>query len=145
MFYEDYVRIYVPAGSRLLDATPHPVAGELLVTGRDRSGQAEVLADEAGKSVFATFFVLPPGERATSRFQYALPATVLKRSEDAWAYRLTLQKQPGTNARPVTVHLILPEGVELVSASPPVTRGAEGQWMLDLSLETDAALEVRFQ
>jgi O-antigen ligase len=143
--YWDYLRVYVPAGSSLLDATPHPVSGEWLVTDRDRPGQAQVLPDEAGKGVFATFFVLPPGERVQTTFRYALPATALERSEDAWRYRLTLQKQPGTAARDVIVRLILPRGAELVSASPRPTTGTEGQLMLELSLRTDVELAVRFR
>jgi hypothetical protein len=143
--YWDYARAYVPQGAELLQATSHPVPGEMLVTGRDRSGEAEVLPDEAGKSVFATFFVLPPGERTRSEFRYTLPATVLERAGRAWRYRLTIQKQPGTGARDVTVVLKLPEGAELVGASPPLARGEEGHVVAELSLQTDAVLDVRFR
>jgi hypothetical protein len=38
--YWDYLRVYVPQGSRLLDATRIPVPGEVLFSGEGESGGA---------------------------------------------------------------------------------------------------------
>ncbi len=143
--YWDYVRVYVPQGAELLHATSHPVPGEMLVTGRDWSGQAEILPDEAGKSVFATFLVLRPAEWMKTDFRYALPSTVMERSGDEWHYQLTIQKQAGTAARDVTVVLDLPEAAELVSVSPRLTRGEGSQLVAELELWTDVDLHVHLR
>ena len=103
--YWDYVRVYVPEGTRPLRATPNPIPGELLVTGIARSGEAEILTPEAGKSVFATFFVLPPGQRAETRMIYLLPPDVVQQTEDTLHYRLYIQKQGGKLTVPVQISL----------------------------------------
>ena len=143
--YWDYVRVYAPQGAELLHATPHPVSGDVLVTGRDRSGEAEILPDEAGKSVFGSFFVLRPGERMRTEFKYTLPSSVMERDGDVWRYRLTVQKQPGTEAREVTAALDLPEGAEVISCSPNLKAGDGAHLMAAFSLQTDTLLEVRFR
>jgi hypothetical protein len=72
----------------------------MLVTERSQSGEAEVLPDEAGKSVFITVVGLSPRKRTKSRFRYTLPPTVMEHSRDARRCPPTSQKQvvpmPGT-------------------------------------------------
>ena len=87
--YWDYVRVYAPPGSRLLD-----------VVGSDRPPEA---GEEAGKAVFAALLVVAPGEERQLTFRYELPEQV-----SAGVYRLLVQKQAGTAALPVTVGLVGP-------------------------------------
>ena len=143
--YWDYVRVYVPGESRLLEATPHPIPGRLFLTGKGRTGEAEILAGEGGKSVFATFLVLAPGEQAETSFVYSLPVGVVEEAGDTWRYRLHIQKQGGTAASDVRVALNLPGGTEIIAASPPPTRREGDTLLYELNLRTDIELKVSLQ
>jgi hypothetical protein len=143
--YWDYVRVYVPEGSRLLEATRHPVPGELLVTGVGRTGDVEVLPGEPGKSAFATFLVLPPGEQVETRFAYDLSPGVIEQQGDAWRYSLYVQKQGGTDGHAVHVTLILPPAAEVISSDPTPIEQVGNTLLYELSLQTDLELEVRLQ
>ena len=141
--YWDYVRVYAPGGSRLLEATPHPVPGRLLLTGQDRAGETEVLPGEGGRAVFATFLVLAPGERVETRFVYDLPASVLEAVGDGgWRYRLYVQKQGGTGARPVRIALRLPEEARLVAATPFPDRQVDNTLLYERELRRDLEIVV---
>ena len=101
----DYVRVYAPSGSTLL-----------AVEGAD---QYEVSGQENGKSVFAAYFVLAPGENRQITFRYILPSTILsKKISPDIHYTLQIQKQPGTLAIPLQVHIELPPGTKAFSAHP---------------------------
>ncbi|MEA3339387.1 MAG: DUF4012 domain-containing protein [Chloroflexota bacterium] len=143
--YWDYVRVYVPGESRLLEATAHPIPGRLFLTGEGRTGEAEILTGEGGRSVFAAFLVLAPGEQVETRFVYDLPPGTVEEAEGVWRYRLHIQKQGGTDANDVRVALNLPDGMELVAAFPPPS-GREGDRLFyNLKLQTDLELEVRLR
>ena len=142
--YWDYVRVYVPEGTRPLRATPNPVPGELLVTGIGRSGEAEILAPEAGKSVLATFFVLPPGQRAETLLIYRLPPDVIQQTEDTLLYRLYIQKQGGKLSVPVQISLYLPPDTSVIHSNVPYARAADSDTHIiyTLNLQTDFQLSV---
>jgi hypothetical protein len=144
--YWDYVRVYVPAGSRLLQGPDLPLpSGSLLV-------QRSVLLPERAVNparaegdwmVWAAFFALAPGQERTLVFDYDLPAGVLERRADGQVrYRLRVQKQPGTGAVPLAVEVGLPPGAELVRTQPAGL--APGQRMMT-DLRTDREVEVVFR
>ncbi|MEE8389486.1 MAG: DUF4012 domain-containing protein, partial [Anaerolineae bacterium] len=143
--YWDYVRVYVPEGSHLLEATPHPVPGSMLLSGKALAGKAQVLPDEADKAVFATFLVLSPGERSETRFVYDLPPRVVEQDGDIRRYRLTIQKQGGTEANKVQIALNLPTGAEVVAASPPPARRDGDVLLYELWLQSDIELSVDWE
>ncbi|MBN2391229.1 MAG: DUF4012 domain-containing protein [Anaerolineae bacterium] len=142
--YWDYVRVYVPEGTQPLSATPNPIPGDLLVTGNARSGEAEILAPEAGKTVLATFFVLPPGQRAETRMIYLLPPDVIQQKEETLHYRLYVQKQGGKLAVPIQVSLYLPPDTTAIHSNIPYARAADNDTHIIyiLNLETDLQLSV---
>ncbi len=77
--YFDYVRLYVPAGSELLDAeglNPDSV---------------EVSLGENGTAVFSGYFEMLPGTEHSVRFQYRLPANISPQD-----YRLAVRRQAGS-------------------------------------------------
>ncbi len=82
--YFDFVRLYVPARSQLLDTQGFQL--DLVTTRRG----------ENGTQVFAGWFVLPPGEKQTVSFTYELPPTITKDG-----YQLVVQRQSGTEALPL--------------------------------------------
>lgn len=84
--YFDYVRVYAPTGSKLVE-----------VTGVEPDS-VEVQRGERRTQVFTGFFVLPPQEQNVVTFTYRLPATLTPET-----YRLILQRQSGTQPLPVTI------------------------------------------
>jgi len=95
--YKTYTRVYVPAGSELLNAQGW------------RAVQAGALADinkeELGKTVFGGYFTVAPKSSRTVRLSYRLPASVGE-AIAAGTYDLYVEKQLGAaghtfNFRPV--------------------------------------------
>jgi hypothetical protein len=142
--YYDYLRVYVPTGSVLRSATPHPTPGEYLIRGEPDDGQAVTLGDEAGKAVFAQFLVVEYGQTLTTRFEYDLPH-VARSSESRWRYALLIQKQPGTDGTPVSLTIALPSGAQLLAATPP-PRVIDGEMLtFSLQLDADTVVEVIYE
>ncbi|MFN8444130.1 MAG: DUF4012 domain-containing protein [Caldilineaceae bacterium] len=86
--YFDYVRLYVPGGSKLVQAEGF------------KEGTVETLRGEKGTSIFAGYFVMKTGSQHAVRFTYDLPATI-----QASTYQLVLQKQSGLAALPVKINV----------------------------------------
>ncbi len=84
--YFDYVRLYAPGGSRLLE-----LSGV-------QEGTAEERMGEVGTQVFAGYFSVPPGESRTVTFRYRLPEEL---GPDG--YRLVVQRQAGAGPLPLQV------------------------------------------
>jgi hypothetical protein len=140
--YWDYLRVYVPAGVRLRDATPHAVPGTALLSGRPSPAEVKVGPLEQGRNVFATFFLLRPQEALETRFEYTLPDGALTRTEADITYRLVVQKQPGTHGVSLQVRLLLPDGAVLVDSSLEPEMVTSSALAYVLSLSTDQALHV---
>ena len=87
--YFDYVRVYVPVGSELRQASGF------------EPGSVESLPGERDTQVFAGFFVLAPGEEREITLRYDLPSQVVAGE----VYRLRVYKQPGTLALPLRVQV----------------------------------------
>lgn len=75
--YRDWVRVYVPKGSKLVDSTGSEVPIET--------------KEELGKTYFEGFFTLRPLGVIELTFKYTTPV----KSKDG--YKLLIQKQPGTD------------------------------------------------
>jgi hypothetical protein len=84
----DYLRLYVPKGSRLQS-----------MTGVEEDS-IRSYPGEGGAHVFAGFFILRPGESHTVTISYTLPSTI--RPEE---YRLVVQRQAGAAPYPFTVQV----------------------------------------
>ncbi len=81
--YRDYVRLYVPKGSKLLSVVGSEVK--------------EQTTEELGKTVFDAFFTMRPQSQSKIVFKYELPQM------DLSTYKLLVQKQPGINSIKHTV------------------------------------------
>ena len=101
--YGDYVRLVVPDGTSLKD-----VAEEGTPVG------AEDTWSENGKAVLARYFVLPLDAKKELAFTYTVPR-VADMSARPYEYRLFVQKQPGTQAIPLTIAIHPPPGLKTVS------------------------------
>jgi hypothetical protein len=144
--YWDYLRVYVPRGSRLLDATRIPVPGEMLLSGEAESGEVALYpADEGPWDVFAVMGVMPPSSQQTRQFIYALPQEVESWDGDEGEFTLRVQKQPGSAGSPLTVRVRLPEGTSLLDATPEPTTTADGWLIFRTTLAQDRSFSVRFR
>jgi len=102
--YRDFVRLYVPKGSRLVS-----VGGASAIWTSPSAGSNKVANpagwEEFGKTVFGAFFTFKPEETKTVTFVYDLPASVGEGIEESGEYRLFIQKQSGTNIGLVSVQI----------------------------------------
>jgi hypothetical protein len=141
--YYDYLRVYVPSGGVLRAATPLPTPGEYLIRGEPTDGLATT-SSEAGKTVFAQFFVVEYGQTLTTRFEYDLPQVVQPKGRQN-SYTLLIQKQAGTDAVPVSLTVVLPPDADLVTATPPPQTVDGNTLTFGLRLETDVIVEVTYK
>lgn len=88
--YRDWVRLYVPLGSKLTSVTGSEVK--------------EQTSEDLGKTVFEAYFTMRPESTSKISFTYELPEGL-----NLKPYRLLIQKQPGTR---VIIHNILVNGKE---------------------------------
>jgi len=120
--YWDYLRIYVPAGSKLLAGPGVPLPpGSMLAHMADPlpSPPISPTLSTGDREVWTTLFDLEPTGKRTLTFDYQLPGDVLEHGADGlMTYRLRVQKQPGTGATPLRVEIALPPGAELLEAMP---------------------------
>lgn len=141
----NYLRLYVPEGSILLAGSEHPAPASAFSYSEGWPGGAVVRDDEPGKqTVFANFFLLPPGQTLTSVYHYQLPQVVAEEGEDR-VYRLNLPRQAGANPRRVTVQVTLPEGARLQHALPVPTVRAGQTLSWERLLETDLELTIVYR
>ncbi|MGQ9523030.1 MAG: DUF4012 domain-containing protein [Anaerolineae bacterium] len=144
--YWDYLRVYIPQGSRLLDATRIPVPKEALWSGEAESSEVTVLpADEGPFTTLEVLLLLLPGAVQTRSFTWELPESVVRRQGDEAVYALRVQKQPGTVDRPLTVRIRLDDGDTLLSADPPPSASEGTSVVFQARLDRDREFTVRFR
>lgn len=140
--YYDYLRLILPSGSRLLQATAHPVPGDYFLSGKAADGQAEMSRDDLlNRAVLDQFFVVEYGKQLRTHFEYDLP-TVVRDVGGEKQYTLVVQKQPGTDAIPVKVVVTLPPGARLISSNPVPTASSGAGLEYDLRLDVDRQIDV---
>jgi hypothetical protein len=84
--YFDYVRLYAPGGSKLVE-----MSGVAPDSVRSQRG-------EAGTQLFAGYFVLEPGKQHVVTITYRLPPTLTVDN-----YQLVVQRQSGTRGLPISL------------------------------------------
>jgi sortase A len=131
--YWDYLRVLVPAGSRLLQAEPEAWPPNTVWQQQNPGSDPGVSVgwEEPGRQVFGLMLLVPPGDKVAARFTYLLPPDVLASPTD---YRLHFQKQSGTIAVAARVRLNLPEGATVTDTN---SWFSEGQWVVETDLRTD--------
>jgi hypothetical protein len=144
--YWDYLRVYVPEESSLLEATEIPVSGAALLSSAADAGDITVQPAEEGPWLtFGVLGLVPPTVSQTRTFVWTLPAEVVSWEDDEGWYSLRVQKQPGTRGHPLIVRIRLPEGGTLLDAVPEPS-SVEGDWVTyQLTLDGDREFELRFE
>jgi hypothetical protein len=144
--YWDYLRVYGPAGTQLLNATPHAVPGDAMLDGVGVPARVDTLNEGIpGIQSYGTLLLVPIGANLETDFLFALPAKVLQASADnkTQTYTLHVQKQPGTLAIPISLCVRLPVGADLVKATAGGKFDA-GQWCMSGDLNTDIHVTLAF-
>lgn len=144
--YYNYMRVYLPAGTQLTDATPHHIPADWMALKQSVPAQVDTLEEEiAGVQAFGTLVVVPGGQAENTRFQFALPPGVVqqKAGSNSYTYSLKVQKQPGTQAVPITIRIHLPASARVTSLPAGVIQQGS-DLLLDTSLRMDVLLSVEF-
>lgn len=89
--YRDYIRLYVPKGSKLISVVGSEVK--------------EIVSEDLDKTVFEAFFTMRPQSQSKIVFKYELPQL------DLGTYKMLIQKQPGL---PTIKHTITFNGNQTV-------------------------------
>lgn len=153
----DYMRVYVPKGSKLISAEgmtrefpEPPLDYAALGFRRDPDIVKEEegmvidettgtrISEDAGKTVFGNWVYVSPGESVTVRYEYELPFAVsldTRDTEPASSYSVLYQKQSGTKGASLSARIRYPESLQPVWQTPgnliPYQRTFETETMLD--------------
>ena len=129
----DYVRIYVPSGSELVEATGFTNIDQSLIMYPDATAKEDNdlktieanpvidersntrITQEFGKTVFANWIGTEAGETTEVTLKYKLP---FKISNEQSKYSLMIQKQPGSFDPKIISEVLIPENLKVVWQSP---------------------------
>jgi len=135
----NYMRVYVPKGSRLLSVEGQtrefnspPLDYKALNFKRDPQVEAEEnsietdeesgtrIYEDAGKTVFANWVYVSPKEETVIRYTYLLPFKISMNESDkpADTYSLLAQKQSGSLGSKINSSIIYPQKYKLVWSYP---------------------------
>jgi len=132
-----YLRVYVPQGSELIEASgfhpplatffKQPLAEDPEDQDLKRFIQQErvsamspdvTITEEFGRTAFGAWIQLEPGETSVTRFRYTLPFTVMdlarelgssgEHAQPRAAYTMLLTSQSGKNDRTIETHIRIP-------------------------------------
>ncbi len=96
--YFDYVRLYVPAGSQLVE-----------IKGVEQDSVTSQMGEE-NTQVLAGHFQMPPGTQHSVTFVYKLPLRVKPAG-----YKLVVRRQSGSASLPITINVAKHHATELVT------------------------------
>ncbi|MEK7581455.1 MAG: DUF4012 domain-containing protein [Patescibacteria group bacterium] len=116
--YVNYLRVFTPLGSGLESYDDgQNVASKDKLKNQATSDEAKVEVTTQGNlTAFATLVEVPVKEERTITFVYRIPKNI--KLEQAPAYSLYVQKQPGTEKDPFKFTFNLPAYLKIDSASP---------------------------
>ncbi len=145
--YWDYMRVYLLKGTFLTSAMPQSIPASWMILDQAVPPQVDQLDEnEPGLQGFGTMLVVPGGQTLNTSFKFALPASRILMKDGAahtLTYNLTVRKQPGTLAVPLTIRIHLPNNAGLLSASAGGAMQNQNL-MFQTNLNTDVSVEVVF-
>lgn len=139
--YRTYTRVYVPAGSELIEVRGAMYDDKIKDPSR-RPGTADS-GDELGRRWFGAFISVEPGEKRTLEFRFRLAPSVA-RAVAVGDYRLEFTKQAGTVGHALTLDLDF--GKKLADAEPAEGREEWGdtRYRLVTDLREDRVFRINF-
>lgn len=143
--YWNYLRVYAPAGSRLTNASRHPVSAEFFNRGQSWDG-APATFDEDGFTVFDNFMLIERGASLISSYRYQLPDGLVTDGDDGTRiYRLLLAKQAGAQPQAARLHIVLPPGATPVDVTPTPSRVTGQHVFFEETLDQDLTFTITFR
>jgi hypothetical protein len=143
--YWNYLRIYVPEGSVLLEGPQHLIPGETWFGGYDIQRETETLSEIPGFTTFASWMLLPMGGEISSQFRYNLPGSVNRENGGASEYNLQILKQAGARPHHMQVSVTIPAGKTIIDTSPNPTAVEEDTYFFALELDSDRTISLTYQ
>ncbi len=142
--YWAYLRVLVPRGSVLTDASRSPIPANLVYSGEAWPGLA-VSGEELGATSFAQAVLIPTSGEKRLSFSYVLPAAVVAINADgSKTYRLLVRKQAGTDEVSGRVVLHLPENVVLLEKPLGLILDGDGAFVYGFHSDVDFEFVVRY-
>lgn len=164
----DYMRVYVPQGSKLLEVTGHtretvsaPVDYDQLGFKRDEDVQKEeesIVIDEqsgtriyseSGKTVFGNWVYVSPGESVSVTYKYILPFSLFQvlvsNQQQIDSYALVAQKQSGSLGSKFESEIRYPANYELKWNFPENSGKDDGAVKTEGDLKTDRYFGIVFE
>lgn len=146
--YFNFLRVYAPPSSTLINATGHAISEGILLGGDAWMKPPGTTTEFTDFTTFTNFLLVPRGEMLSTNFTYALPANIVQQRDGRSLYQLWVRKQAGTSSQPVTIQLLLPEGstaTEIALNSDATILNEGSQVTVTLNLEKDTLLIVAFE
>jgi hypothetical protein len=161
---DDYMRVYVPQGSKLISVDGQtretdnpPLDYDALGFKRDPDVQAEEqnttidpdsgtrIYDENNKTVFANWVYVSPKETVTVTYKYLLPFKVsVSQDKIADSYSLLAQKQSGSLGSQFNSTINYPQNYSIAWSSPDSLEKSSGQLKFEGDLVKDKFLGAVF-
>lgn len=164
----NYMRVYLPRGSKLLEATGQtreinnqPLDYDALGFKRDddvvRLEKTEIIDEETGthiydeneKTVFANWTYVSPGESMTITYKYLLPFKIFNVSigekQQIDSYSLAVQKQSGSFGSAFSSVVEYPSDYQVKWSFPQNANSGNFQAKLETELKTDKFLGLVFE
>lgn len=143
--YWNFLRVYAPLGSKLLDSSHHVVPKETLLVSDTWDSDGQVIDDLPWLTTFANFLLLPRGETVSAYFHYELPAGIIESDGADSIYNLSIYKQPGTRAEPLRLTITLPEGVSSLETHPAPTQVDGNRLVFEMELNANTEINIRYR
>jgi len=172
----NWLRVYVPANSELISSSGWRLPDQFYFEKPDpkwqldpalaNENQAKIelatgtkIYQENGKTVFANWSMMDPGETAVINLKYRLPFTMTANEsktdliskiknyilpESSERYSLLIQKQPGSVKTKVNSQLIVNRGWQVLWRHPNDLIVTSNSWSISRPLETDLYNVVLF-
>lgn len=143
--YWNYLRVYTPPGSHLLDASSHFIPGEAMLSGQPLTDNAQTIPEITGLTTFANFLLLPVAQQTTSYFTYQLPDNIIQTTTTGQQYDLQINNQAGARSETVRIMVQLPEGTQLTKAQPTPTKIEGNLVYFEIELISNTTLSIQYQ
>lgn len=143
--YWNFLRVYAPLGSKLLDSSHHIVPRETLLVSDTWDSDGQAIDDLPWLTTFANFLLLPRGETTTAYFHYELPAGIIESDGADSIYRLAIYKQPGTRAEQMRLRVTLPEGASPLETHPAPMQVDGNRLVFEMELNANTEISIRYR
>jgi hypothetical protein len=116
-----------------------------MLTEQSWNSNANAIQDLNGLTTFSNFLLLPIDQQIESQFIYELPDNIIQSTPEGKTYNLQIFKQAGTNAEMVTVNIILPPQVKIISIQPSPKTVDENNVHFEFEMDTDKFITLQFE